>query len=53
MPIIAPMTKAEMALYRRRRKRILRMAKRISQAEIARRLGMKRQRVNQIITDAT
>ena len=46
------MTKREMATYRRRRERILRMAKQFSQAEIARRLGMKRQRVQQIIANA-
>ena len=49
----ADMTKQEMAFFRRRRERIKRMlARGISQAEIARRLGMKnRQRVNQIVNN--
>ena len=43
------MTKREMVEYRRRRRKILRMHRTLSQAEIARRLNMKRQRVHQII----
>ena len=44
------MTKREMAIYARRREKILRLNRKgISQAEIARKFGMKRQRVNQII----
>lgn len=44
------MTKEEMAKFRKRKERILALlAKGLSQAEIARRLGFKnRQRVNQI-----
>lgn len=44
------MTKQEMARYRRRKAKILRLiAKGVSQAEIARQLGVKRQRINQIV----
>lgn len=47
------MTKQEMARFRRRRLKIVRLAKQgIPQAEIAKRFKMKRQRVNQIINNA-
>jgi DNA-directed RNA polymerase specialized sigma subunit len=44
------MTKRELLFYRRRREKILRMAKVMNQAEIARRLKLSTQRVSQIIT---
>jgi transcriptional regulator with XRE-family HTH domain len=47
------MTKNEMRLYRQRRIKIIKLAKTLSQAEIARRLGMKRQRVHQIIRNGS
>jgi transcriptional regulator len=46
------MTKQEMIRFRRRKRQIMRWDDRgVPQAEIARRLKMKRQRVHQIIRD--
>lgn len=45
------MTKRQLALYRRRRAKIQRMAKKMTQAEVARRLKMTPTRVNQILAE--
>ena len=47
------MTKNELRFYAKRRERIFRLAKTLSQADIARRLGMKRQRVQQILKNGS
>lgn len=44
------MTKQEMSAFRKRKKKILRLAEQgVTQSEIARRLGMTRQRIYQIV----
>ena len=51
MVYLPAMTKREMARYAKRRAKIIKLARTLPQSTIARMLGMKRQRIHQIINN--